>query len=1201
MSHTRTVHLLSPLAALLLAALIFAGPASAAYEQVGCFAGTLTGLKNSCKPIAEEKFGEEVQLGGVGGMTVNPTGVGGVPKGTVYAATQGLGSENRVSMFVPAPDGGLKFELSWTLHPPVGVDPRCGPAVGTNCKPYVAGGPGNVDVEVNPANGNVYVFDGSAGAPPPGKDFILVYKPDGSEVVTSFGEAPPSSSSTASTPENVHGGDERNGLTIDDSGTVFLFDNNVAFGFYHRIMVFKPQAPGKYDSYVYAGEIMPASGPTTNTSFPTLDDAGNIYAASDGEVRMYSPQVPSPFPAPAATPVCSYKFSKGGIKALAVDPHVGDVFFVSYKPPKRVRRLGPCDPETGKFTDIEPEPEAFTIAPERDELWAIAFDPERQIDPSRLPGVLYGGAPSYVSNNGVGEGEKGQSSLGYIFTHTQEAPPEVLAESVAHVTSTGAVLRATIDPHGFNTDYRFQYLTEAAYEANPPEDPFAGAVEAPLGGAVIPAQQGGKNVSESIGGLQPDTAYLYRVVAVSHCAPDNPEKECQDIGETKPLKTYAVQQRGLPDNRAWELVSPADKNGGQVLPVSWQIDSCSYEGGSCKPGDGYVHFPVQSALSGDAVAYEGSPFGENEGGERENQYVSRRDPESGWSTQNPTPQLLLHNEGSSYAALDTGLTQAIVSQEAPALSPLAPDGLNLYTQPLASPLSLAPLLSEAAPNRSADTFVMRYAGGSADLGRVFFEANDTLTDEVPGIAPAPEDGGTTKFNLYEWERASGELRLVNVLPGNAASEAGASFGNAGAHAISADGSRAFFSDQAGQLYRREDADTTLSVPGSGPSAKFLAASTDGTRVLLTNGRLYDFTTEATTDLTAGADGFAGLVGQSDDLEQVYFVDTEILTGESENDQGDKALAGDPNLYAWHEGATSFVAPLSPDDMPEGNPVLHSATWKAIPALRTAKASPSGRFVAFTSGAPLTGYDNTGPCKVVASTSPPTIGPGPCRQVFIYDSASSELRCASCNPSGAAPLNRSTLPLVEGPLTQPQANYISDSGRLFFDSQDSLSPFDGNEGVEDVYEYQPDGVGSCRRSDGCVSLISAGTGPVDSNFLAADPDGENVFFTTRARLVPRDTDELIDLYDARVDGGIPADNPVPPPACQGEGCQQAAPPPPPPPPASAGLSDAGNVKPAGKPCRKPKVRRNGRCVKKKQAKHRRKQQGRPHRIKRGGLR
>ena len=37
----------------------------------------------------------------------------------------------------------------------------------------------------------------------------------------------------------------------------------------------------------------------------------------------------------------------------------------------------------------------------------------------------------------------------------------------SELTTTGANLRAEVNPNGFATTYRFEYLTESAYEANP--------------------------------------------------------------------------------------------------------------------------------------------------------------------------------------------------------------------------------------------------------------------------------------------------------------------------------------------------------------------------------------------------------------------------------------------------------------------------------------------------------------------------------------------------------------------------------------------------------------------------------------------------------------------------------------------------------------------------------------------------------------
>ena len=97
----------------------------------------------------------------------------------------------------------------------------------------------------------------------------------------------------------------------------------------------------------------------------------------------------------------------------------------------------------------------------------------------------------------------------------------------------------------------------------------------------------------------------------------------------------------------------------------------------------------------------------------------------------------------------------------------------------------------------------------------------------------------------------------------------------------------------------------------------------------------------------------------------------------------------------------------------------------------------------------------------------------------------------------------------------QSRYLSDEGRLFFNSPDDLVPQASN-GKEDVYEYEPSGLGSCESpSGGCVALISSGSSGKESAFLEATPSGNDVFFLTAAQLLPQDTDTAFDIYDARV--------------------------------------------------------------------------------------
>jgi hypothetical protein len=1170
-------------AALLFFWLLAAPSARAGFEAVECFAGT---GPEPCKPVAEEKFGEEVQLGGVGGMAVNYTGAGGVKAGTVYAASV-VGGGLWIAMFEPKAGGGLEFRERWEVRELEEPYERCGPLLGVDgggkaevpCAPRVESGAGIVDVDVDEVSGNVYAFNG--GIVTAGRTMIVVYDAKGEEEIDRFGKRAPAGKTTAETPDEIHGSGLPGGIAVNGAGEVYVFDSNNT-GNYRRLMKFKPKSPGKFDEYEYAGlgeDVGAASGAQAGRqpSKPVTDAAGHIYVASlETFIEEYDPANPG------AGPICSFEFAKGGITALTVNPATGTPFFSSYKLPKRVHQLSACDESSHEFKELG----QIEVKPPRDDLWGLAFDPVHKFQ-SRGTGILYGGAPGPVPTSGVGAGEPGQSSLGYIFAPLEENPPLVEAQSVGKVKATTAQLSAVINPAGNRTRYVFQYLTETAFQEA--GESFAGAALAPLPeGAEAGEGKVGIAVGVTLTGLSADTDYRFRVLATSNCSEAEAEKVCEDAGPAQGFHTYPAQAPGPADHRAFELVSPAEKHGGQVYPAYPAISSCGAEV-KCKPGPNDARFPMQSAPDGEAVAFEGTAFVPGEGAAFENEYVARRS-EAGWVSTNPSPQVLLSGEERGYMAFDAGLKEAVLAQQRPVLTASAPPEYeNLYAQTTQAPFPLTPFLSEGLfaevpPARSGEEFELRFAGASADLSRVFFKANDALTGETP-FAPAAVDGGAGKFNLYEWERAGGGLRLVNVAPGNALTAPGAAIAGTGsANAISADGSRAFFANEAGQLFVRENAQSTRAIPGSSPTSGFLAAATDGSRVLLSDGHLYDLQSEVSIDLSAGKGGFQGLVGQSDDLTHVYFVDTAILSGAEENSEGDKAQAGKNNLYAWSEGAIGFVATLAAGDNGGGSLDLPH-DWAALPSKRTAEASPSGRYLAFVSDAPLSGYDNVGPCETNHAGG---LIPAPCTEAFLFDSGSGTLFCASCNPSGAPPLGYSVLRLIQGPATGtlPQPRYLTDSGRLYFDSQDTLSQLDTNEGVEDVYEFEPTGARECKREAGCLSLISAGSESVDSNLLAVDATGANVFFTSRDRLVAADSDDLLDLYDAREFGGFAFESQLPPSPCQGEGCQPLPPAPAEAPPASSALQDPGNVKPS-KGCKKGKVKRKGKCVKKnspKKAKH-----------------
>jgi hypothetical protein len=139
----------------------------------------------------------------------------------------------------------------------------------------------------------------------------------------------------------------------------------------------------------------------------------------------------------------------------------------------------------------------------------------------------------------------------------------------------------------------------------------------------------------------------------------------------------------------------------------------------------------------------------------------------------------------------------------------------------------------------------------------------------------------------------------------------------------------------------------------------------------------------------------------------------------------------------------------------------------------------------------------------------------------------------------------------------------------------LSQNDSNGYIQDVYEWEPNGVGTCTRAKGCLALISTGASPKDSHFLNASDSGNDAFFLTRDQLVPADKDDFLDLYDARVGGGVEESGQAP---CAGEACAGPIPPAPPsnPPPSSTPHPPEGKPTPH---CRRGYIRRGSKCVRK----------------------
>ena len=564
--------------------------------------------------------------------------------------------------------------------------------------------------------------------------------------------------------------------------------------------------------------------------------------------------------------------------------------------------------------------------------------------------------------------------IGQEGTFTSLPPLEIGHTWATEVGTEAATLHAEVNPLGIPTSAYFEYVDEATYlkdiEELGPGHGFDHATKAPAGEPLdFGAGESFKAGEATISGLTPGTAYRYRIVATDvKLKPLGKEIP----GPTEALRTFAPGEGGLPDGRAYELVSPGRKNSAEVA-VPGPAGGLFTEG----------YLRIQAAApDGKALTYTSwTSFGQPESAPGSSQYLSRRG-EGSWETENISPfgiqrsPLVPPYRGFS---ADLKFSGMFVSQ--PSLTEDCTVGFDsLYLRDNETG-ALRCLTPEAPVKEGEAPLCLDYAGASEDGSRAFFAANASY-------AGAPH-GAARSFSLYEWSAAEG-LQPLSVLPGK--SEAATpfphtAFGQGGVgshcsageaivrHAISADGSRAFwvyapekevepgvFEPETSELLVRVEGKETLQLD-KGTTAEgggvFWGASRDGSQAFFTDAKRlkagssanpgepdlyrYELPSKKLTDLTpakAPAD-VRGVVGISEDGAYVYFVAGGVLSGEEIGSAGRKAEAGDNNLYLYHEGQIVFIGALS------GSPTDLSV-WETRPRAMGARVSPDGRHLAFVS-------------------------------------------------------------------------------------------------------------------------------------------------------------------------------------------------------------------------------------------------------------
>jgi hypothetical protein len=1004
------------------------------------------------------------------------------------------------------------------------------------------------------------------------------------------GEPAEFTAGTGAGTNSIGGFAELDGVAVDANGRIYASD------YYNGVTIF-----------AHSGEPINEISATEPVHI-AVDPAGTVYVRRYGEkIHKFTP---SGFPVTDSTVYTEAPdpFSDLDARTVAVDPVTAEVYIA---------------PEAIYVYDEAGEAVATFGGPGVGELYlgvGIAIDADSRT--------------VYVGDAGADD------APAQVRVFRRKPPPPPAAPSVeffsaADAASTSATLVAGINPNSLATTYRFEYGLE--------DCSAGGCASVPIGGAAIEDGNDLVRVSQALVGLTPHVVYHYRVVAENSLgvteSPDRTFRTQVSGFGISPIDRRAWEMVSPADKHGAIVLGGlggVSELGGQVQAAA-DGDGLAYltrgsieadpagsrmiEGATAlaqRTEDGWrskdlsppsaeavplalslqAEFKLFNTDLSEALLEPRSPG-------TLSPEASGRGPYWRHNTEPPVYRpLVTAKEG--FANVPPGTNFSLEDPDVPgvrswvSIQAATPDLDHVV---LHSGVPLGTGTAEAGEYHWHDGQLERVSvlpddeGGemvAGDAGSIPRSSRNAISDDGSRIFWTPFFGSP---RLYVRDTVAGETFRIDVAEPDA--EGGAS--KAIFQGASADGGVVLFTDTAhltsdsspsgADLYRCE-------LPPSGPAA--------GCTSLV--------------DLSAPLEGsgeIAEVLGQipgiSNDGDRIYFVARGNLDAGT-NPIGDVAVAGKPNLYLWQQGVgRRFIATLSEQDGPNWGSHVEFSHPEEVPASSAklaAASSPSGRYFAFMSDRKLTEDPN-----LDASTLEPVVG------LFRYDSVSDRLDCVSCDPSGSAPEGRvvpkfgtesdlidprerwrqrlvsATLPEPTAALTGAEfslyrSRAVQDNGRVFFNAIDALVPADAN-GEWDVYQYEPFGKGTCGASsedagtslpaNGCLSLISSGTGDEPAGFLDASVGGDDVFFLTPAKLSVTDRDDLADIYDARVDGiaaTLKADV-----ECLGEACQPAAVPPDDATPGTATLRGPGNIHPKHArrcPKGKRKVHRKGhvRCVRKK---------------------
>jgi hypothetical protein len=815
-----------------------------------------------------------------------------------------------------------------------------------------------------------------------------------------------------------------------------------------------------------------------------------------------------------------------------------------------------------------------------------------------LSGIGAGNIEVGRENGGNGEGGKSYV-VKFVGADVGDTEPllEVDGSGLTPAGASGNV-RELARGSGGKTRYHFEFVTEKQFE----EGDWSSALSAPL-----QMVSGADYVTEAVpAGLQPGGVYRFRVGAESEAYPG--------VVEHSPVKRLVVpapvaagpqsvcpneaertgQSARLPDCRAYEQVTPAEKGGAQDI-----YNYSSLETQTAVGLDG-EHF-VMGTLS---------KWGSNVQGDKTLYLFSRGSSGWGMTSFTPQPQTGGYEDG-VYEAFTPDLSRILIERDwftsGNAFSPT----VEYVLGPAGGPYTAV----ASEPTTKNHELIMGSGviggGGEHDghwVGQSRNGAVAVLTSPDHELIPGHKTGTVSHkegerdffeaFDLYEYSnKRLSQLNVYSdgqtigacgaaVVQGREDGERGkGSFDernnggeekSGGLNAISADGSRIFFYASPGSCPSEEEVGGAL-VNGGGAAKidlfmrmdgaqtveignyTFEGANPEGTRLFLSkagSGGLeffsYDTETQTVKHLfSVGRDALSEQ-GISENGDDFYFSTDEILTPEAVSEGTGESGEAYANIYRYDIPAETltYVASYETSVGDQGDEFF---------------VSPNGEQYYFQQ------MNGRGMTERRSHDSNDDV------QVYRYDAGEDVVQCISCASSydPEPRLNSLFMQLGGQSNLAPLSMVASENGDfVFFDALSELVPQDVNGEIEpgyvtgedkgltfspssDVYEWRRNGVDGCGLAQGCLALISNGIDGEENVLLGTDPSGRDVFFATHSQLVPQDKDKEGDVYDARIDGGFPPPPPRPT-ECEGDACSTPSAPPSDATPASVTFQGAGNV-------------------------------------------